>query len=141
VKTALLILMSVATLALPVSAISPKRIEGVKKRAAEADKLIAFAVMADYYLPNCPKCVKSVDAKNGKLNRMIPHKGVIVIKLDKKEVKEGDVPAIVLKGPVPRIVITDAACTKVIDSITDTADKERVKEMEAKIAAALSAKA
>lgn len=141
VKTAIVILMTAAVLALPASAISPKRIESVQRRAAEGNKLIAFVVLRDYYKPNCPKCVSSVNAQNGKLNRMIPNKGVIVIKLDKNEVKEGDVPDVVLKGMTPRIVITDAACTKVIDSINDKADKARVEEMEAKIAAALGGKA
>lgn len=142
VKTAMLILMTAAGLALPVSAISPKRIESVQRRAAEGNKLIAFVVLQDYYNPSCPKCITSVNANNGQINRITPNKGVIVIKLDKNELKEGDVPDCVLKtGGLPRIVITDAACTKVIDTVNNKADKPRVKEMEEKIAAALAGKA
>ena len=45
-----------------------------------------------------------------------------------------------IKVVTPRLVITDAACTKVIGSLNEKADKARVKEMEAKIAAALGTK-
>ena len=140
-KTIMLILMTVAGLALPVSAISPKRIESAKKRAEEDNKLIVFVVKQEYYNPNCPKCITSVDANNGKISRMTPNKGVIIIKLEQSEAKQGDVPDVVLKGSTPRLVITDAACTKVIDSLGANSDKARVKEMEAKIAAALAGKA
>jgi len=53
-----------------------------------------------------------------------PHKGVIVIKLEKPDLKPGDVPDVVLKaGGLPRIVVTDAACEKVIDVVDAKADK------------------
>ena len=140
VKTACMLFLAAAALMLPASAISPKRIESVQRRAAEGNKLIAFVVMKHYYKPDCPKCVNAVDAQNGRISRMIPNKGVVVIKIDQHAVKEGDVPAVVLKGMTPRLVITDATCTKVIDSINDKADKARVNEMESKIAAALGTK-
>jgi hypothetical protein len=42
--------------------------------------------------------------------------------------------------PAARLVITDAACAKVIYPINEKADKKRVEEMEAEIAAALGGK-
>ena len=133
----MMILMTAAGLMLPVSAINPKRIESAQKRAASGNKLIAFVVWQDYWNPNCPKCIKSVDANNGRIKRITPSKGVIVIKLEKDDLKQGDVPDCVLKGATPRVVITDATCSKVIDTVDAKADKKRVEEMEQKIAAAL----
>lgn len=134
-------LIAAAALALPAHAFNAKRLESVQKRAAADNKLIAFVVLQDYYDPNCPKCITSVDANNSQIKRIAPNKGVIVIKLEKDDLKDEGVPSIVLKGPTPRLVITDAACTKVIDSLGAKSDKARVKEMEAKVAAALGAKA
>jgi len=134
----LMICTLVPALIVPALAISPKRIESAKARAAVDNKLIAFVVSQDFYNPNCPKCIAEVTANNNRINRLTPHKGVIVIKLEKPDLKPEDVPDVVLKaGGLPRIVITDAECTKVVDVIDVKADKKRVQEMEAKITAAL----
>ena len=129
-----------SVLCVPAWAISPKRIESAKVRAAADHKLIAFVVLQDFYNPNCPKCIAEVTANNNKINHLTPHKGVIVIKLEKADLKPEDVPDVVLKAAgLPRIVITDAACEKVIDVVDAKADKKRVTEMEGKITDALAA--
>ena len=136
-KTSFLLLLTAAALSIPASAISSKRVESAQKRAASDNKVIAFVVEQDYYLPNCPKCVATVNANNKQIKRITPNKGVIVLKLEKDDLEKGVVPDCVLKGALPRIVITNADSTKVIDTVGVTSDKKRVEEMEAKIAAAL----
>ena len=130
----------VTALLVPAMAISPKRVQSAQARATADHKLIAFVVAQDFYNPNCPKCIAEVCANNNKITRLTPHKGVIVIKLEKPDLKPGDVPEVVLKAAgLPRIVITDAACEKVIDVVDAKADKKRVTEMEGKITDALAA--
>ena len=141
-KTLILIGSMVAGLLVPAMGISPKRIESAKERAAADHKLIAFVVLQDFYNPHCPKCVAEVTANNNKINHLTPHKGVIVIKLEKTDLKPDDVPDVVLKAAgLPRIVITNAEGSQVIDVINAKADKKRAQEMEEKIAAALGATA
>jgi hypothetical protein len=138
-KISLLFLLSAAALVLPASAISSKRVESAQKRAAADGKLLAFVVEQDYYNPNCPKCITSVNANNKQIARITPRKNVIVIKLEKDDLKEGDVPDCVIKaGGLPRIVITDAGGTKAIDVMDVKADKKRVEEMEEKISSELN---
>lgn len=130
--------LMVAVLVLPASAISPKRIESAQKRAASDGKLIAFVVEQEFWDPGCPKCVSTVSANNKQISRLAPRKNVIVIKLEKDDLEEGVVPDVVLNARgEPRLVITDAACTKAIDVLDAKADDKRVAEMEEKVAAAL----
>lgn len=137
-KRPLVIFLFLAALAAPVSAISPKRLEGIQKRAAAGNKLIAFVVEQDYYNPGCPKCITEVNGNNKLINRAAPNKGVIVVKLEKDDLKQGEIPDGVLNAPgLPRIVITNADGSEVIDVIDAKADKARIAEMEQKIAAAL----
>jgi hypothetical protein len=135
-KNPLIVAALLAVLPASAMAINPKRIESAKKRAAEQNKLIAFVVERDYWDPACPKCVASVDNSNGAIDKAVP-RGVVVIRLAEKELEKGVVPdCVITTGGMPRLVVTDATCSKVIDAVDDNVDRARIKQMEAKIAAA-----
>jgi hypothetical protein len=135
-KYSLLIAAFLAALAGSALAISPKRIESAKKRAAEQGKLIAFVVERDYWDPNCPKCIAAVDNSNGAIDKAVPS-GVVVIRIAESELEKGVIPDCVMAaGGVPRIVVTDATCAKVIDAVDEKADRARIKQLNEKVAAA-----
>ncbi len=138
-KTILIAITSVAALVAPAHAIGQGRIESAKKRAAAENKLVAFVVEQGYWDPDCPKCVAAVNANNKAIKRVAPGKNVVLVRLEEAGLKDGNVPECVVKaGGAPRVVITDAGCTKAIDTVDVKADKERLKQMEEKITAALS---
>ena len=138
-RTLLVTIATVAALLAPAHAIGKGRIESAKKRAAAENKLVAFVVEQDYWDPACPKCVAAVDGNNGTIKRIAPNKNVVVIRLEESDLKKGNVPDCVVKASgMPRVVITDAGCTKAIDTLGTNADKARLKQMEEKIAAALA---
>jgi hypothetical protein len=135
-KYPLLIAALLATLSGSALAISPKRIESAKKRATQQNKLIAFVVERDYWDPDCPKCIAAVDNSNGAIDKAVP-RGVVVIRLAESELEKGVIPeCVIAAGGMPRLVVTDAACSKVIDVVDDKVDRARIKQMEEKIAAA-----
>jgi hypothetical protein len=122
----------------PASAIGKARVESTKERAAASQKLIAFVIMQDCKNPSCPIAVNRVGDRNGSIKRAIPNKGVIVLKLDPEDLQDADIPECVRKTKsVPCIIITNAACTEVIDSLGAGTDKARIAEMESKIDAAI----
>jgi hypothetical protein len=135
-KYPLLIAALLTTLAGSALAIGPKRIESAKKRAAEQGKLIAFVVERDYWDPNCPKCIAAVDNSNGAIDKAVPS-GVVVIRIAESELKKGVIPDCVMTaGGMPRLVVTDAACSKVVDAVDEKADRARIKQLKEKVAAA-----
>ena len=135
-KNPLIVAALLAALPASALAINPKRIESAKKRATQQNKLIAFVVERDYWDPACPKCVASVDNSNGAIDKAVPS-GVVVIRIAESELEKGVIPdCVIAAGGMPRLVVTDAACSKVIDAVDDKVDRARIKQMEEKIAAA-----
>lgn len=139
-KRILTLLAASVALIASAQAIGAGRIESAKKRAADENKLVVFVVEQDYYDPACPKCISDVDTKNGSLRKAVPNaKQAVVIRLAEEDLKEGKVPDCVLKaGGMPRVVVTDAACTKVIDNVGANPDKARIEQMQEKITKALT---
>ncbi len=123
-------------LATHAAAITPKRLAAIQQRAAASNKLIAFVVEQDYYNPGCPTCIAEVNGNNKAIKRAIP-KGVIVVKLEEKDLKDDAVPACVASAQgLPRLVITNADCSEVVDAVDVKANKARIEQMEEKISAA-----
>ena len=124
-------------LAAPVAAITPKRLAAIQQRAAAGNKLIAFVVEQDYYNPGCPTCIAEVDGNNKLIRRAVPDKGVIVVKLEEKDLKKDAVPACVAGAQgLPRLVITNADCSEVVDAVDVKADKARIARLEEKVSTA-----
>ena len=124
----------------PAFAISKARLDGVKERAAASKKLIAFVIMQECKNGNCPKAVNRTGDRNSSVKRAIPNKGVIVVKLDAGDLSDEATPECVRKiRSVPCVIVTNAECTEVIDSVGAGVDKARIAEMESKIDAAIKA--
>ena len=128
------------TLSSVAAGISESRIESVKQSAEKKGRLIAFFFEQDYYLPNCPKCVQDVNANNNAMKGALPRKYVSVITVDAGETRGLDkLPSCVEASSKakPRIVVTDAACTKVIATLQGRPDREKAAAFEKEVAAAL----
>ena len=140
-KTVLLLWVTVLATLVPVCAgISESRIESVKKSAASKGRLIAFFFEQDYYLPNCPKCVQTVNANNNAMKSALPRQYVSVITIDAGETRGLDkLPECVRNSgkATPRIVVTDAACEKVLATLQGSPDREKAAAFEKEVAAAL----
>lgn len=113
---------------------SERKLESALKKAAESDKKIAFIFLQDYYLPNCPKCVKQVNAANEAIMKGVPSASVVV----KLEITKGDkdmdkLPASVAKGKVPRIVVTDATGEKVVATLDGAPDRDKAKAFKEEV--------
>lgn len=116
---------------------SERKLQSALEKASESDKKIAFIFLQDYYLPNCPKCVKQVDAANGAIMKAVPSSSSVV----KLEIMKGDkdmdkLPASVAKGSVPRIVVTDATGEKVVAQIAGSPDRDKAKAFKEEVESA-----
>lgn len=117
---------------------SERKLESAQKKAVSSNKKIAFVFYQDYYLPNCPKCVQSVNANNNAIKRAIPSSSTVV----KVEIEKGDkdmdkLPSVVsAQGKLPRIVVTDASCEKVIATLDGAPDRDKAKAFEDEVKSA-----
>lgn len=140
-KTAVLLCVALISSLAPLSAgISESRIESAKQSAAKKGRLIAFFFEQDYYLPNCPKCIQDVNANNSAMKSALPRQHATVITIDAGETRGLDkLPACVRDSgkATPRIVVTDAACEKVVATLQGKPDRAKADEFEKKVAAAL----
>lgn len=138
--TCLLLIALTASLAPASAAFSEKRLETEKKSAVEKGRLIAFFFEQAYYDPNCPKCIQDVNANNSAMKKALPRKYVNVVTIDAGETRGLDkLPQCVQdagKGG-PRIIVTDAACEKVVASISGRPDRKKADEFEKQVAAEL----
>jgi hypothetical protein len=137
-KLSLLLVAVLATL-VPVSAsFSEKRLETEKKSAAEKGKLVAFFFEQEYYDPSCPKCIEDVNSNNNAMKKAVPKKHVNLIMIDAGESRGIDkIPQCVQAAmkKAPQIILTDAACEKVIATIEGRPDRKKADEFEKKAAA------
>lgn len=138
-RTACLLLIALSATLAPVSAgFNEKRLESEKKSAAEKGKLIAFFFEQAYYDPNCPKCIQDVNANNSAMKKALPRKYANVITIDAGETKGLDkLPECVRDGAksAPTIIVTDAACEKVVATINGRPDRKKADEFEKQVAA------
>lgn len=117
---------------------SERKLETAKKSAASQGRGIAFVFLQDYWAPSCPKCVREVNANNSAIEKAIPNSVVKVVEIEKGDKDLDKLPSTVpAQGKLPRIVVTDAACEKVIGSIEGAPDRDKAKAFEATVKEAL----
>lgn len=113
---------------------SERKLETAKKSAASQGRGIAFVFLQDYWDPRCPKCVQQVNANNAAIEKAIPKSVVKVVEIEKGDKDLDKLPSTVsAQGKLPRFVITDATCEKVIASVDGAPDRDKAKEIEASV--------
>ncbi len=116
---------------------SEKKLEAAMKKAATSEKKIAFVFYQDYYLPNCPTCVRTVNANNSAIKKAIPRSEVVVIEIEKGDKDMDKLPsAVSAQGPFPRIVVTDSACEKVVAKLDGAPDRDKAKAFKEEVESA-----
>jgi hypothetical protein len=134
-KTPVLIgITALLTISSALAGFSEKRLESTKKSAESQGRGIAFVFLQDYWSPNCPKCVQSVSANNAAIDKAVPKPSVKVIEIKKGDKDLDKLPSSVsAEGKLPRIVVTDASCEKVIASIDGAPDRDKAKAFQATV--------
>jgi hypothetical protein len=113
---------------------SERKLESAKKSAAKSGKKIAFVFYQDYYLPNCPTCIQKVNAANNAVKKAVPRSEVVMVEIDKGDKDMDKLPAVVSsEGGLPRIIVTDAACEKVVAQLNGAPDREKAKAFEKEV--------
>jgi hypothetical protein len=113
---------------------SERKLESAKKSAAKSGKKIAFVFYQDYYLPNCPTCIQNVNAANNAVKKAVPRSEVVMVEIDKGDKDMDKLPSIVpSEGGLPRIIVTDAACEKVVATLNGAPDREKAKAFEKQV--------
>jgi hypothetical protein len=139
----LLLAVAVAALVPASAGFSEKRLESEKKSAAEKGKLIAFFFEQEYYTPNCPKCIEDVNSNNNAMKKAVPRKYVNLVMIDAGENRGVDkIPQCVQDAmkSAPQLIITDAACEKVLATIEGRPDRKKAEAFEKKVAEAAAKK-
>ena len=114
-----------------------RKLESAMKRASASDKKIAFVFYQDYYLPNCPTCVRTVNANNSAIKKAVPRSEVVIIEIEKGDKDMDKLPsAVSAQGSLPRIVVTDAACEKLVAKLDGAPDREKAKAFEEEVKSA-----
>jgi hypothetical protein len=115
-----------------------RKLESAMKKAATSEKKIAFVFYQDYYLPNCPTCIRNVNANNSAIKKAIPSSSsVVTIEIEKGDKDMDKLPSSVsAQGPLPRIVVTDAACEKVVAKLDGAPDRDKAKAFEKEVESA-----
>ena len=139
-KLSLLLIAVLATLVPASAAFSEKRLEATKKSAAEKGKLIAFFVEQEYKTGRTePKDVVDVDSNNNAMKKAVPRKYVELVMIDAGESRGVDkIPQCVqdaMKNK-PQLIVTDAACTKVLATLDGRPDRKKAEAFEKKVAEA-----
>ncbi len=130
-------LLSLISVSSALAGFTERKLEAAKKSAADTGKNIAFVFYQDYWDPRCPKCVQQVSANNNSIEKAIPKSVVKVVEIEKGDKDMDKLPASVsAQGPLPRIVVTDAACEKVIAEQKGAPDRDAAKAFEEKVKAA-----
>lgn len=126
----------------PVSArFSERRMESEKKDAAAKGKGMAFFFTQAYDPNNRDRNhTVDVDSNNNALKKAIPRKYVNTVVVDPGESRGLDkLPRCVqdaMKGQ-PQLIVTDAACTKVLATLGGRPDRKQANVFEIQVAAAL----
>jgi len=126
----------------PVSAgFSEKRLESEKKDAAAKGKGVAF-FFTQAYDPNNrdPKHGIDVDSNNNAMKKAIPRKYVNTVLVDPGDTRDLDkIPQCVqkaMKGK-PQVIVTDAACEKVLATLEGRPDRKKADEFEIRVVAGI----
>lgn len=113
---------------------SERKLESAKKSATKSGKKIAFVFYQDYYLPNCPTCVQNVNAANSAVKKAIPRSEVVLVEIEKGDKDMDKLPSVVSsEGGLPRIIVTDADCEKVVAELRGAPDRDKAKAFEKEV--------
>jgi hypothetical protein len=119
-----------------VAGFSERKLESAKTSAARSGKKIAFVFYQDYYLPNCPRCIATVNENNAAIKKAVPRSEVVMVEIEKGDKDMDKLPACVAKdGPLPRIVVTDGETAKVVAELKGAPDRDKAKAFEAQVKA------
>ncbi len=136
-----LLIALLASLAPVSGSFSEKRLETEKKDAAAKGKGVAF-FFTQAYDPDTrdPNHRTNVDSNNNAMKKAVPRKYVNTILVDPGETRGLDkIPLCVqaaMKGK-PQLIVTDAACEKVLAVLDGRPDRKKADEFELKVVAAL----
>ena len=127
-------LISLLSISTTLAGFSERKLESAKTSAAKSGKSIAFVFYQDYWNPNCPTCLRTVNANNSAIKKAIPRSSVVVIEIEKGDKDMDKLPSTVsASGKLPRIIVTDAAGAKVIAEQQGAPDRDGEKAFEKKV--------
>lgn len=141
-KSLTMLLAALVAVVAPVfGAFSERRLESEKKDAAAKGKGVAFFFTQDYDPKSRdPNHRVDVDSNNNAMKKAIPRKYVNVLDIDPQETRGLDkIPLCVqkaMKGK-PQLIVTDAACEKVLAVLDGRPDRKKAADFEVKVVAAL----
>jgi hypothetical protein len=116
---------------------SERKLESTKRSAERTAKLIAFIFYDDIVASKDSNDVNGTGAKNNAAKRAVPRADAVIIEIYKSDKELDKLPDTVKKdGPLPRVVITDSKCEEVIVQYDGVPDRDKIKEIEAKVAEA-----
>jgi hypothetical protein len=114
-----------------------RKLEAAQKKATRSNKKIAFVFYQDYYQPNCPTCIQQVSAANNAIKKAIPRSSVVTVEIEKGDKDMDKLPsAVSAQGPLPRVVVTDASCEKVVAKLEGAPDRDKAKAFEEEVKSA-----
>ncbi|HBE23965.1 MAG TPA: hypothetical protein DDW21_11200 [Verrucomicrobiales bacterium] len=121
---------------------SERKLESAKRSAEKTGKAIAFVFYEDFTSYQEPQEITAASARNSAAKKAIPRADVVLVEINKGDKDVDKLPeCIEPDGKFPRVVITDAACKSVIISYDGAPDREKTKEIEGKVSAALAKEA
>lgn len=116
---------------------SERKLESTKRSAERTAKLIAFIFYDDIVVSRDSNDVNGAGGKNNAAKRAVPRTDVVILEINKSDKEMDKLPECVKKdGVLPRVVITDSKCEEVITQYEGAPSREKVKEIEAKVAEA-----
>jgi hypothetical protein len=116
---------------------SERKLESTKRSAERTAKLIAFIFYDDIVASKDSNDVNGTGAKNNAAKRAVPRADAVIIEIYKSDKELDKLPDTVKKeGTLPRVVITDSKCEEVIVQYDGVPDRDKIKEIEAKVAEA-----
>lgn len=116
-----------------------RKMESAKRSAEKSGKLIAFVFYEDFSTYREPEQVTAATARNSAAKKAIPRADVTILEINKGDKDTNKLPACVSKeGKLPRVVITDAKCKKVIVQYDGAPNREKAKEIEKKVEEAVA---
>jgi hypothetical protein len=116
---------------------SERKLESTKRSAERTAKLIAFIFYDDIVASKDSNDVNGTGAKNNAAKRAVPRADAVIIEIYKSDKELDKLPDTVKKdGPLPRVVITDSKCEEVVVQYDGVPDRDKIKEIEAKVAEA-----
>lgn len=142
-KTTLrMIFLSVACSSVALAGFTERKLESAKRSAEKTDKVIAFVFYEDFSTYLEPQQINAASARNSAAKKAIPRADAVLVEINKGDKDIDKLPECVEPdGKFPRVVITDAACKNVIISYDGAPDREKTKEIEEKVSAALAKEA